>query len=362
MKAKWLSWAAIIVAFFLTISEAKSTEYVVTDLGPLVQNQPSGARDINVHGQVVGWAYNGETVPSGGAPVSRPFIWSSENGMQDLGTLPGAVFGSAYAINDLGWVVGTSASKATLWRPGLPPLDINALLGSVGSQAMDINNQGQIIGVAGMGSGDNFAFIWSEADGITDLGSLAGDKASTGPQAINDDGTVVGNSPAASGQVHAFVWKSETGMIDLYPDWPDRSYTAAAINDAGDIAGMAETQNTVSPALWVMGTSEPVVANIDHGWATGINEQGIMVGKDYAAQRPFVWNGQDEPEYLPSLTGVLVSDATRAINAAGWIVGTSINEDGFNTATLWEPIPEPATLSLLAMGGLVLLRRKHLVK
>jgi probable HAF family extracellular repeat protein len=47
-----------------------------------------------------------------------------------------------------------------------------------------------------------------------------------------------------------------------------------------------------------------------------------------------------------------------AINDSGQIVGHGLNSAGQQDAFLLTPTPEPATLSLLALGGLTILRRR----
>jgi len=53
---------------------------------------------VNSHGQVVGGSGNN----------SRPFVWSAEDGMQELPLPPGTYSANATGINDRGWVVGSA--------------------------------------------------------------------------------------------------------------------------------------------------------------------------------------------------------------------------------------------------------------
>ena len=48
---------------------------------------------------------------------------------------------------------------------------------------------------------------------MIDLGTLGG--ASSGAEAVNDSGQVVGGSQTASGANHAFLWTQAGGMVDL---------------------------------------------------------------------------------------------------------------------------------------------------
>ena len=78
---------------------------VVTDLGVLPGQVYSRANGINATGQVVG--FSGLQRDSS---ESRAFMWSSQTGMIDIGTLGGG-YAQAYAINDAGYVTGASQTQ-----------------------------------------------------------------------------------------------------------------------------------------------------------------------------------------------------------------------------------------------------------
>ena len=61
-----------------------------------------------------------------------------------------------------------------------------------------------------------------------------------------------------------------------------------------------------------------------------------------------------------SAQGWSLTEAT-AINNVGQIVGMGWNPSGGREAYLLTPIPEPATLAVLLLGGLALLRRRRSV-
>ena len=117
----------------------------VTNLSPLGEGW-SGAIDINSSGQIVGYFGN-----------NYACLW--ENGqMAELGTLEGVngyeyTTSCAFAVNDLGYIVGSShidsdLDHAFIWNDGVMK-DLNDLIlvdsGCVLNQAKNINKFGQII-------------------------------------------------------------------------------------------------------------------------------------------------------------------------------------------------------------------------
>jgi probable HAF family extracellular repeat protein len=326
--------------------------YAVMDLGSLVEGGASQASDINLSGQVVGWA-------DAGGGNEHAFLW--QNGlMTSLGTLGGNVSRAA-GLNDRGQVVGfsnlggsTVAYRAFLLTPedtdlnGTPDRwfrdtnadganDLMLNLGTLGgtnpiSVARDINNRGQVVGNA---SGDsksgsfNRAFMWQ--DGVMSiLGTLGGNYSLA--SAINDAGQVTGMSTDAISNQHTVLWTNGS-LVDL-----GMSYGATDINHTGQVIDSNE-----SPRLWT-----PTVPNGSAGafsglgflplphywpvesWATatprGMNNAAHVVGHqiDYysygeewsaGAPRGVLWAG-GVPEELPV-------EFAEAINDSGLIAGNS---------------------------------------
>lgn len=128
----------------------------VTDIGTLGSN--TTARSINDHGEVVGFGQ-----PCPGCP-QRPFYWSAETGILDLGTPPGAR-----------------------------------------SFVFEIDNHGRVAGWYETPPGVPHAFIWTLAGGRVDLPTLGGAISSTG--SINGRGQVTGRAQTPSGAVHAVIWQ-----------------------------------------------------------------------------------------------------------------------------------------------------------
>ncbi len=116
---------------------------------------------INGRGQVVGLS----TVSTEAAALCHAFLWTPENGMEDLGTLTGDI-SQAMSINERGEVVGIYGTNATrtyfafIWTEKDGMLDLGSLVVNLPQDvtltyAMDINGRGEIVGLAS----DNRAFL-----------------------------------------------------------------------------------------------------------------------------------------------------------------------------------------------------------
>lgn len=165
----------------------------------------SSASAINVYRRAVGW--------SGTANSRRAFIWWKHSRvMTDLGTLPGWKWSVANGINDAGDVVGAATNgDRSVERPFLLKggaggtfVDLGTLGGDRG-EATGINELDQVIGWSETAAGEPHAFLWTEQDGMVDLGMLPGGTFSYAA-AINEYGQIVGWGDDANGQTHGILF------------------------------------------------------------------------------------------------------------------------------------------------------------
>jgi len=135
-----------------------NSEEGMQDIGTLYPNDlgSSSALAINASNQVVGWSESNTGYPSA-------FTWDETNSMSSLTGL--GYIAKAYDINDQGVIVGDGSkpgigNRAIIWNDGAAR-DLNELIPTdsswVLSSATGINNKGQIIGI-GIFEGEKTVF------------------------------------------------------------------------------------------------------------------------------------------------------------------------------------------------------------
>ena len=267
----------------------------IHDLGS-IQGPYSYGLSINLHDQVVGYGVTGNTSPTGD-PFWLAFLYS-DGVMQDIGTLGGGG-AQATGINDQGQVVGWSytqgntAIHAFIYATGTMK-DLGTLPGGVLSKGYAINASGQVTGQA-----DRRAFLYSQGT-MRDLGTIP-----SNPQgdsmgfAINDHGDVTGIARTYNGfegpnegPYHAFL------------------YTNGAMQDLGNLEPIGDVSSTVSYGLGMNNARQVVGFNT--------NSAGVY-------QRAFLYTDGamfDLNQLVVSGLGTASLIEARDINDNGQIVAT----------------------------------------
>jgi probable HAF family extracellular repeat protein len=214
----------------------------VLDLGPFVAN------GLNDRGQVAGVAV---LLPS---LESRAVVWTPESGTTDLGGMNSR----AIDINNQGVIAGEVQGQAAVWTDigdwhELGILGDSPFGGTRFSTANAVNDRGWVVGTSTAPAGG--AFLWTPQAGMENLGHLPPryDVSLSHAVDINRHGTVIGESLGwilVAGEYEqvpprAFVWTRRTGMMpldDLLPAGWTVSHVIA-INDHDEILATAAHLN-----------------------------------------------------------------------------------------------------------------------
>lgn len=241
---------------------------LAVDLGVLTGQVYSRANGINALGQVVGFSSSTRD-----GSESQAFVWTSQSGMINIGTLGGS-YAQANAINDAGFITGASdtggmgpivKTHAFIYQPFsnragaiLEPMRDLGVLGGYFSYGMAINSYKHVAGYSTLKVNDErvHAFLYN-GKSMIDLGSLGAEGYRWGSDnsvalGINSFDQVVGYTylPVVGEmpiQQVAFLWRPNQGggqMINLNSllFGEARNYlvfSASGINDNGQIVGTA---------------------------------------------------------------------------------------------------------------------------
>lgn len=250
-------------------SSANNLVIALTDLGTFDGTFNSFGSGIDSLGRVTGSAHVANSAACFFVFSNSAFRTTAGGTMataDNLGTLLPNNCRSAqgWAINDLGVVVGDSATQLTTGipnhafraAPGSAMVDIHPAGAYDSSIAVDVNSAGQIVGTVSIGPAFSPTAqhcyrttpgqsIQLPADSLGNLGA-----AFCSARGINADGDVVGSSSTGS-QIHAFIYTDGT-MSDLNSLIGPTTVVltqATGINDSGQISAGGWTNGYLGGVL-----------------------------------------------------------------------------------------------------------------
>jgi probable HAF family extracellular repeat protein len=185
--------------------------------------------------------------------------------------------------------------------------------------------------------GETNAYTISELSGGGDKGLV--------PSQLNNLGDVAGRAgDSSSGETQATIWKHD----GLHGRFKPKKHlgklhggeysSASGINDAGEVAGEANTAESIVPFVWTPQGGlrrSPLLAGDNCGQTFGINKHGHVVGysSGLLGRRAFLWTRKAGAHNLGILPGGNHSSASD-INDLDEVVGTSGSAAG-ERAVLW---------------------------
>jgi len=186
-------------------------------------------------GQGFGASFDGSAVvgfsevvgPDEGGPLSNAFRWTEDDGIVALAPLAGDNQSLGNGVSRDGrTAVGQSGSTATfefepaVWSADGTPQGLGLLAGSFG-RANAVSDNGVVVGGSSSpNTADGLffeteAFRWTEADGMTGLGDLAGGDFFSAAEATTADGSIVVGFGFTDVGQEASYWTEPTGMIRM---------------------------------------------------------------------------------------------------------------------------------------------------
>jgi uncharacterized membrane protein len=308
---------------------------------------------VSADGSVVVGAIRG-----GGA--TRAVRWTEAGGAEIL-----VQAGDARGVSDDGSVVvGTmeSGSGGFRWSRAEGVVDLGGIAGAAFpySAPNDVSADGSVI-VGQAFSGAAFeAFRWTATGGMVALGDLvSSDQRSSTAYAVSADGSVVAGSSFSTGD--AFRWTRETGMIALgWGSPPLRQGEAFDVSADGSVivGGYPAFRWTeVEGAVPI----PDMVSCECTGWASGVSSDGSIVVGELA----WIWdaaNGTREITYpgwrLDRVNGI--SSDGRILFGVGTDPSGNIEQGWIASLDALHFIPEPGTCILLGTGlGALASRRRR---
>ena len=374
----------LVVSIFtcwVSTAYAALPRYQVVDLGLLPGFPVTIPTDLNDRGEVIG------TLFSNSDPfISRPFYWSMDKGLQEFSLPNGGSDGDIHHINNSGFIVGVSGNDDPI-SPRVPFLwtEVNgfqSLPELVDTSIADVSENGTLVGDFRQPGKIGHVFRWSETEGLLEL-----PRTGHGPDALWQDprfgannelgvisgGIRVGNS---AGSTEAALWTEETGFQPI-GKLPEISLTTSIeVNDHNQVIGLGTfTLDGLGVSRSFFWSEETGIVRLvdlpgnNYNRARDIDNLGRVVGSSFStrngATRGFLWTieeGMLELNHLldPTSQDWFIRRAV-SINERGWILASG-RKDLQLRSVLLVPVPEPNTLLLgvLAVGGLMAVRRRNL--
>src|SRR5437773_6990940 len=300
--------AGLLSVAIISAAIATTPQYQIYDIG-VVDPGDDASQGFGVsHGGIA----VGRLIRTGG---SQAFTWTLNGGIVGLPNLPGRSYAVSNSANDNGIVVGTAATTF------------------FGSDRLPVMWQNGVVSQLPLPPGET-------------LGDANSVNASTVAVGSVDAGSLQRGVIYSGGNATIITQTTANGSYFL---------TAFGINDSGRVVGQGIDPNNAARNVGIVydigqSTAFEVGAlpGMNGALAFGVSNTGYVVGSSMLNQGsglPFIWSDQGGIVAIPLATGTSEGSA-RAVNSAGWVVGTDSSAfaipflyDGTTTYRLADLLP-----------------------
>lgn len=353
-------------ALALTASNA-SAQFTVVNL------HPTGASESSAWGGSGGQQVGNSVV--GATRIAS--IWSGDAASHQQLPSPGFTNSAAYGAwgdSQVGYIGnGSTVYRAALWNgPANPVIDLHA--GGTYSVASAVHGNQQV-GTVLSGSTER-ASIWTGSAASWQSVHPAAFASSSSLSGTSGDQQVGQVRLLDTGAIHASLWTGNAASwVDLNPDEASESVCNGV--SGGQQVGFARVDGGIGSdlhaSLWSGTADSWIDLHPDLGPDNGSSEAyGVFGGQQVGMMsvgffsHASLWSGSadswvDLHTFLPA---EFLTSTARSIWRDGGF--TYIAGSGYNTLTnheealLWaQPVPAPAAMALLSMGGLLATRRRR---
>lgn len=259
-----------------------------------------------------------------------PVTWSTARGMR---IVPGSLGGQVWGINNRNQLIGQIpapglTARAVRFDPGAAVVPLGPPPFSL-SEGRAINNHAFAGGYSDYADGTIHASVWNAAGGLTDLGTLGGQRAFT--VAVNERGEAAGYSddPTNTNEI-GFFWSPGGGLVPIGSQ-NGGSRLIAGLNDRGEVVGITGAPAVTTAYYWSRGRGLVSLprAGAAESDVLDINNRSQMVGglRRSSGSRAVLWRGLTTPVDLNSrlvrIPAGLVLELGAAINESGTILAYS---------------------------------------
>lgn len=337
-------------------------QYQIFDIG-VVQTGDSASQGFGVS---PGNTAVGRSFRSGG---TQAYSWTQSGGIVGLPNISGRNFCVSNSANDGGIVVGTCATTAfgsgrlpIIWQNGSVsqlPLPSGETLGD----ANDVNSSGITAGSVNAGSTQK-AVVYNGSTATVITQTTSGGSFFTTAFGINDSGRIVGpgidpNNAARNVGMYFDLGSSSAFEVGALPG--ANGAIAFGVSNGGHVVGSSmQNQGAGLPFIWTQTggiVAIPLAAGTSQGSARAVNSAGWAVGTVSSAFAiPFLYNGVQTfrlADLIPANSGWDLSNNTSSsamsISESNVIVGTGV----FNGQTHAYAMIPVATGNI-SLGGRIL--------